>query len=50
MVAAATYEENLNIGRALKVVGSGANAAIISANDPNLSVVHVTTPIMADRP
>lgn len=42
MVAAATYKENLNIAKAMKVVGSGANATI-SAKDPNLPVIHVTT-------
>jgi hypothetical protein len=43
MVAAAIYVQNLNTSRALKVVGSGANATIIYANDPSLPVVHVTT-------
>src|SRR5215469_7093931 len=42
MVAAATYVENLNISKPLKIVGSGARATILPKN-ANLRVVEVTT-------
>jgi len=43
IVTTASYVENLNVGKALKIVGSGAKATILSANSPNLLVVQVTT-------
>ena len=49
MVAAATYVENLNIGKSLKVVGSGANATIIYAKNPNNPVVDVATPALLSK-
>jgi hypothetical protein len=48
MVAAATYVENLNISKALKVVGSGANATILPKN-ANLPVVQVSTHVLLSK-
>jgi len=45
-VAAATYVENVNNRKALKILGSGANATFLSASNPDLPVVRVITPLV----
>jgi hypothetical protein len=48
MVATATYVENLNISKALKIRGSGTNATILPEN-ANLPVVQVATHVVLSK-
>jgi hypothetical protein len=48
MVATATYVENLNISKALKIQGSGTNATILPEN-ANLPVVQVATHVVLSK-
>lgn len=50
IVTAARYVENLNIRKALKIMGSGPNVTILSASNPNLPVVGVTAPPLPVTP